>query len=318
MSDFDFYDEKMIPEGFGLHNMGATCYFNAVIQSLISCSAFNKNVQKINKTPHDNNVLKYYGDMITLSTKDPKDNRLSHFSPLIWKEIFKYVQTRSDITRFSTGQQDAGEGLHMFMQAIEKFHDLQDLFKHRYESTIYCQDCKKNVSVKNCEYILFDVPPALEIKQLEKFKSLDKTYGKKKTLQEFLLNQNTFVDKYYKCPKCGVKSEKFMKINLKMLPEIIVVMAKKYEHDGKTSRKINSTTDFPSTLTFNGYSEKGSFPMKYEAVAQIEHSGSLSSGHYWAVCKRKGGWQTLNDSTVREGKFQPTKNTYIVFYHIKK
>ena len=318
MTDFDFYDTAAVPDGFGLHNMGATCYFNAVIQALISCPAFNKSVREINSAPHSNKVLSYYGKMISTSLKNPLDNRLSHFSPLIWKEIFKYVQTRADIHKFSTGQQDAGEGLHMFMESIEKFNVLQDLFKHRYESTIYCPECKKEVSKKNCEYILFDVPANLETKQLKKFKNLDPTHGKKSGLRDFILRQNTFVDKDYRCPNCKVKGEKFMKLTLKMLPEIIIVMAKKYVHDGKSSKKLNVMSKFPETMTFDGYSDKGRFDMNYEAVAQIEHAGSLKSGHYWAVCKRKDGWQTLNDSGVREGMFKPTKNTYIVFYHIKK
>lgn len=185
MTDFKFYDAKLVPAGFGLRNTGSTCYFNAVIQALISCPAFNKSVAHINRTTHGNSVIAYYSKMMSAALKNPNDRNLLKFSPLIWAEIFKYVQTRSDIYKFSAGQQDAGEGLHMFMESIEKFTSLQDLFKHRYESTIYCPDCRKEVSRKNCEYILFDVPPNLEAKKLKKFKDLDASYGKKNEFTRF-------------------------------------------------------------------------------------------------------------------------------------
>jgi len=71
------------------------------------------------------------------------------------------------------------------------------------------------------------------------------------------------VDKDYRCPKCNVKSEKFMKIKLRMLPEILVVMSKKYIHDKQgRSRKLDTMTNFPQTLEFNGSSDGKRFKMK--------------------------------------------------------
>ena len=43
----------------------------------------------------------------------------------------------------------------------------------------------------------------------------------------------------------------------------------------------------------------------------------MSSGHYWAVCKRKGGWFCMNDMNITPAEFSPTNNTYIVIYHIQ-
>ncbi len=319
MSNFEFYDERYVPAGFGFRNLGSTCYFNAMIQALVSCSAFNKLIIENRDVAEykNNKVIEYYTQMMALSLQNADNQQLPGASPHIWGEIFKYIKSRSDGHAFGTGQQDAAEGFHMFMEAIEEFQPLQDLFKHRYETVVYCPDCKQDVSNTLCEYIIFDVQPNLKIEQLEKFQELDPSFGQTLDLKEFLQQQNTHVDKDYRCPKCKVKSEKFMKIKLRMLPEILVVLSKKYVQDEKgRARKLNTVTQFPKTLEFNGAADGKRFKIKYDAVAQIEHSGSLKSGHYWAVCKRKGKWQNLNDSSVRDGEFMPTKNTYITFYHV--
>lgn len=319
MSSFDYYDDKFVPAGYGFRNMGATCYFNAMLQALTSCSSFNKllvenrSVEEYKK----NAVIKYFTQMLAVAYKNPHDSQLGESSPYIWSKIFEYIKTRSDGHIFTAGQQDAEEGFHMFMEAIDAFQPLQDLFKHRYESIVYCPDCKEDVSRKMSENIIFKVEPNLKIEQLEKFKELDSSYGKTVDLNYFLCQQNTSVDKDFKCPKCKVKSEKFMKIRLRMVPEILVVVSQKYTHDKKRgSKKLDNLTNFPETLEFNGSADGKKFTMQFDAVAQIEHTGSLRSGHYWAVCKRKDGWKTLNDSSVSPGKFKTTKNTYIVFYHI--
>jgi ubiquitin C-terminal hydrolase len=95
-----------------------------------------------------------------------------------------------------------------------------------------------------------------------------------------------------------------------MVPEILVVMSKKYDSE----HKLNIYTDFPEVMEFKGNANNKN--MRYEAVAQIEHSGDLNGGHYWAICKRKGGWFEINDMTVTPSQFQPSVNTYIVLYHL--
>ena len=48
--------------------------------------------------------------------------------------------------------------------------------------------------------------------------------------------------------------------------------------------------------------------MIFRQTAQIEHSGSMSGGHYWALCRRADGVYCLNDqSCTRVPGFAPPR-----------
>jgi ubiquitin C-terminal hydrolase len=214
---------------------------------------------------------------------------------------------------FDIGQQCAREGYHYLMESLEDFEGIQNLFLHRYQTILYCFDCKGWVSKVECNYSLFEVQANLKTEQLERFKHIDES---SMDMNQFLSRQDGYVDKDYRCPNCRVASEKYRRTVLVMAPEILVVMAKKYTPE----QKLDIYTDFPKTLTFKGRDQKKDklFPMRYEAVAQIEHIGDLNGGHYWAICRRNDGWYNINDTNVSKSEFKPTKNTYIVMYHIMR
>lgn len=291
MSDIIPYNNKLVPLPFGFRNMGATCYFNSLLQALLSCTSVTEvfldtgSAEEYAKNP----VSEVYCEIINAMFS--KDQKISTLAPKLWKRVFQYASKRKDNIKFSSGQQDANEGFHMFIDSIDKLSEIQQLFNHRYESKIKCEECKKWVSVKKNEYYVFDVEPE-----------------SKNSIQDMLTCYTSSVDADYKCPDCGVKKERLRIDRLTMVPEILIVLSKKYDARG---RKLNVVTDFPKELYFKGRSGK----LVYEAVAQVEHSGTMSGGHYWAVCRRRGGWFILNDMGVQPGKFGPTVNTYMVFYH---
>ena len=128
-------------------------------------------------------------------------------------------------------------------------------------------------------------------------------------MNKFLVKQAGYIDKDFKCPNCKKAGEKYNINCLVMVPEVLVVLSKKYER----GRKLDKYTNFPKKLIFKG---KNGRPLIYEAISQIEHSGNLNGGHYWAVSRRNIGWYNLNDNSFNKAEFMPTNNTYIVFYHM--
>ena len=157
-----------------------------------------------------------------------------------------------------------------------------------------------------------------EPEQLEKFKEIDKYYDTALPLNDFLFKQNGFIDADCICPNvsCKKKGSKFKTTTLIMIPEILTVVLKKY--------KYKLLTPFPAKLEF--LAKGGTKKLIYILVAQSEHSGGMSGGHYWAICLRKSDntinskmvWKTLNDSSVSDGTPGPTINSYILFYNFLK
>jgi len=318
------YDSKYVPEPFGFKNLGATCYFNALLQSIISCPAFTRILveQKDNEDYKNNPVVQPLVQMVDvmnddkIETKD-KEKFFHGLAPTVWKAVFAKAMQRQDNVKFTPGQECAREGFHLFLEALDGLSEIQNLFLHRYQTLIFCQDCNKWVVNKECEYSLFEIQPSMISPQLFRFKEIDPNYNKKQSLESFLKKQNSYVDEFFRCPECKKVESKFQTTRLLMIPEILVVLSKKYDMRGR--RKSHEVTEFPSELMFEGKSEEGkeATPMKYDAVSRIEHMGSMNGGHYNCHAKRKDGkWYLLDDSSVAPGSFTPTKNTYLTFYHI--
>lgn len=340
--DLDKYDMNLITNPFGLVNKkGFLCYFNSLTQALISCSSFNKIMIEIDisniKTEHNEEIIiKQFKDLFKIhndyheyiktitgkrvSIKDliPEEKkRLIHLrtnlqnqSYYIWNKMIQVLLKKSkEIASFAYGQQDAKEGFHLLLQSLESFQSIQNLFLHRRVNKLFCPNCQTWFSQLNEMNLSFDVEANLKLEQLENFKELDNTLGKEQGLNEFLLQQNNYVDINCECSNCKIRSEKYRESSLVMVPEILFVMSKKYDI---TLKKLNIFTDFPIKLKFKGVTTD----LIYEPVAQIEHVGNLNGGHYWAICKRKNGWFNLNDNSMSNSEFKPTPNTYIVLYHI--
>lgn len=305
------YNEKYELPPFGFNNMGATCYFNAMLQSLLSCTSFTEELLNNKKIYEKHPVTKRILEAIILAQSE-STNGIESISPKIWKEMVVYLcqKRKVSLNEILVGQQCAREGFHCLMDSLDEFNNIQNIFMHRYKTLVRCFDCDKWVSDVDSMYSIFEVQPDLKNEQLAKFKQYDeKSSDEPVKMNEFLSKQTSYVDKDFICPSCKNKGEKYNMHCLVMVPEVLVVLSKKYA----SGRKLNVFTNFPSQLVFNGKNNK---KLLYNAVSQIEHSGGLNGGHYWAISKRNNGWYTLNDNGVTPAKFAPTNNTYIVFYHL--
>jgi hypothetical protein len=99
---------------------------------------------------------------------------------------------------------------------------------------------------------------------------------------------------------------KFFRIEkLKMLREIVVITFNKYY--------TKENRWFPETLEFGA---RGGGKLKYKLVGQVEHGGTMHSGHYYANALRGSSYKRFNDSFVGEADKKPTPSTYMVVYHI--
>lgn len=302
------YNKDFEISPFGFKNIGVTCYFNALIQSLLSCTSFTQKLIHKKEKYSNNPVGKLLIELIEIGINDNIDlNTVRDYSPKILKKMVTMLHKKKNMSihEFMNGMQCAGEGYHYLLETLEEYQSIQNLFLHRYKSLIRCFNCKDWISKVECMYSLFEVEPGFKTEQLESFK---KYHIDTPDLNSYLSKQSSYVDNEFRCSRCNIKKERFRINVLVMVPEILVVMSKKYN----VEQKLNVYTEFPERMEFEGKDDI----MVYKAVAQIEHSGGRHGGHYWAICKRKDGWYNLNDMSVVPSKFQPTNNTFIVMYNL--
>lgn len=358
------YDIDKTPAIFGLRNNSSLCYFNSLIQSLMSCSSFNNYLLENQDKYINNQIVIEYIKLYEINKKN-KSIVLSDAFPIL-EALYKLRKRNgSDYHLSLYSQEDIHEGLILLIDSIS---GVDKLFHNRYQSKIICLKCKHNITPN-------DEPPEIAIDITE-----DNTYycdslDSKEKIEKYIMT-NVQIPRDYKCEKCGIINtyDKILKkctsnivqiYCLRRLSNIIVLMFKKY--NGKKNRY------FPEILEFQ--SIKGL--LKYRLISQIEHYGSTYGGHYTALCMRKKpitfyenrikkatikiaefnklinntidlnkiieyqkkikliqniiendkkiysgqlnenlGVFLFNDQSVSFSKFEPTVNTYVLFYHL--
>jgi hypothetical protein len=296
------YDFNLIGKGKGFINKGATCYLNSLLQCILSCSSIYEVLKNKKNEPHiaKNKFAMELLNLFELSQDDSAE--IYNKTEKIWNYILTISQSQLSNVKMDTGQQDVHEGFCMFLEAFKSIPEIKRLFNHRHKIEIYCNSCNKIVLQKYEINCVLEVQPDLKSEQMHKSNNTQQT-----DLNNFIIYQNSFTENY-KCGNCGSIDNKAKSTTLTMVPEIIPILFKKYD------RKI--LTNFPRHIYFTSIDKK--YKLVYQLVAQSEHSGTISGGHYWAICLRKDGWKYLNDGSVSNIEQKPTESSYFIFYHFKE
>lgn len=203
------------------------------------------------------------------------------FNPMVSTKLLNSL--RNEIPHFGNGQESASEALTLLLNAIDS-NTLNNMFIHRFKYTIKCMSCSYTTDIIKDHSILFEIFHISEVNT------------------DNMLNYKTILPDY-KCDKCEKKGA-VKNAMLTMLPEIIICLFNVYY-----TKKIHN---FPDILEFPGVKKT----LKYKAIGQIEHSGSLNGGHYWARALRNSGVYLFNDNSYNSSVIEPTANTYMVIYHL--
>ena len=127
-------------------------------------------------------------------------------------------------------------------------------------------------------------------------------------------------DQWY-CPKCKQLKNASKKIDLWLLPKVLIVQLKRFNYTRHYRDKIDLFIDCPiydldlSQFVLNP-NEKAA--AKYDLIAVSNHMGGLGGGHYTAHAKNAHDqkWHTFDDSCVSDIDESNviTKSAYVLIY----
>lgn len=298
------YKKKYIPESFGLINTGVICYFNSLMQSLMSCTSLNESLLNKKGRGDVNGVIVEYIKLYSESKTTQIKSAVG-----VWKALQTAILQSGtiDVGRrifASGGQQCADEALKLILEIMGD--DVLEKFTVKYSSYIKCDDCGHKSDEKR------DYNSFIKIIGNEIIYPQGGTSEEWQKLFAKYIFKHTGIVEDYKCDKCGVKSTRQKYHQLRRLSEVIVIVLSKYG----TKRNIY----YPRKLIFPAI---GGGSLQYMLIAQIDHFGSMFGGHYIARCIRKKDDKLcamyFNDTSVKEihkDAFSPNPNSYILFYHL--
>jgi ubiquitin C-terminal hydrolase len=286
---YHYYDSRYVAAVFGMNNTGVICWFNSLLQLLLSLPALNMVVLESDHAPHNIFAIEY-AKLVKLALSDKNKDILLPASGHLLSIMMNQIKLNKPTLTLGRQQECVDEGITIFIELLNN-PAIEQLFSNIYEITIECDSCGRVASSVR-----------------------DKSFRIQMFTQELLEDQEIFtkylrshtseLDRYH-C-KCGhVMNHASRTERLKMLREIIIIIFNKF-----AMKKVRW---FPQTLTFK--TPSGS-TLCYQLVAKIEHAGTQMSGHYWAQVYRGAQWYNINDSSTRPGNGLPLAETFMVAYHL--
>ncbi|XP_022722128.1 ubiquitin carboxyl-terminal hydrolase 9-like isoform X2 [Durio zibethinus] len=139
-------------------------------------------------------------------------------------------------------------------------------------------------------------------------------------LDAFLMEEPLGPDDMWYCPRCKEHRQAIKKLDLWMLPEIIVFHLKRFTYGRYLKNKIDTFVNFPiHNLDLSKYvMNKDGQSCVYELYAISNHYGGLGGGHYTAYAKLvdENRWYHFDDSHVSPVNESDVKTSaaYLLFY----
>jgi ubiquitin C-terminal hydrolase len=265
------------PVGYG--NIGNSCYFNSLFQSLISC---NKFLKVVGDSPSDNIII----NLIKTGLQD------RYTAGNILREIDIHI-----------GNQECA------LEAFSKLNSIlspiiTNVFQNEKIIIYACFECEQITANKDvCDY--FNIPLNL----------IDGSNIEYQSIVDYLTKNYNIGEK--RCEKCKNKEEKKNTYHLRIetpskFADVLIIQYGTFKFNKTVTHNISNIfleqielQDLHGTKTYN-------------AVAYIEHIGTDNKGgHYIAVCKRGRQWWRISDDKVTSGSYNPNyKQLFCIFYEL--
>ena len=305
-------DSKEMQKGkyIGLQNMSSTCYLNSIIQQLFMIPMLRESILKINNSSKENilyelqllfSALKIY----EFAYYDPRSfvvaNKLNFYEQMDADEFYGTLidKIENDIkTLYSNPPSNQKSGLiPKSPDTKNENYKYKNIFNYFFGIEVSDElkfvDCNHKRSNKFCYNSI-----QLEIKAFDNIHDSLKNYFKTEIMDG---------DNKINCEICKIKRTCHKHLIFKSLPNIFVVILKRFEFDYNTmlKYKLNKYFEFPFKLDMKDYliENHTETNTEYELTGITIHYGVADFGHYYDLIKGNDGkWYKFNDISVSEFK----------------
>ena len=147
----------------------------------------------------------------------------------------------------------------------------------------------------------------------------------KDCLEIFVKNENLQEDDSWYCSHCKKLQKSRQKLQIYKPPNYLIILLKRYDlkknygNNTFLGEKNNTFVIYPiNNFDIREYIVGPEKDLAiYDLYGVIEHYGTLSQGHYTAICKNDNNWVSYNDSIIDIVKNPVSKNAYVLFYKMK-
>ena len=290
----------------GLHNLGQTCYFNAIVQCLLHCPLFRNVIENVPQTALSVAVLRELRQLFNQMTRS---NSLTHVST---GRCFSAAMAIPECGRAHMNkdkQEDAGEFFLILIEYFrEKFQSLADIFEGNLRSIVRCQRCSSNYTTFQPFKLLalsFPTPH----NELDPY-NVSSTHDIYNLLDDYVSSE---IISGYHCTQCATRQPAEKTLDLLSTPKVLVIQIKRFND----LQKIDDTVKFPSQLRLKYVSAGSQKHHSYRITGVVFHRGpTIASGHYISYVYTDGKWLEADDSSIREVPWEMVRNmkVYLLFY----
>lgn len=285
----------------GLINIGNSCHFNVILQTLFNCTKFNESIP-VSSTTYP--ICYIYLLMYDAFLKQ-NYHILNHILPQFQQKLIYNLGSTKTI------QQDAHE---TFLIVLDKLQhelskqNLKTFFQGQFIQIMQCQKCHQRSSkLENFEHIILSIAN-------EDIVSIDDA------LNKYFDNESVSIDD---CQFCHQNSSQTLHTYLYSIPIYLIIVLNRFNLH-KTNQKNDKLIeyDFEKPLDINKYFSIlftiHNDSSQYHLKSIIHHSGHLNNGHYYCYQKYHHQWYECNDTSISIAPIQSIskENTYILVYEL--
>ncbi|XP_057185302.1 uncharacterized protein LOC130551591 isoform X2 [Triplophysa rosa] len=274
----DVVDEVSDSERYcGLRNQGATCYLNAVLQSLFMTRDFRSAVMKLE-------LEKAKKKSVTAELQHLFRRLDSKRGSVATKGITKALAIENVYE-----EQDAAEYFQKILSMTEPRP--AEIFQGTKKHSTTCLQSPMSPHETCEEIVFFSLTIPMEWSQNDVI-NVQKTLNAQ--FEDIFMGGE---DQLY-CEHCETKTDMKMSCIIVKLPQVLMLHMQRFYLDFNymTYMKNNSDVEIPLELKV----KEGKKVYNYDLYAIVNHIGSLGGGHYYAEIKSsKDEWYEFNDSTVQ-------------------